>query len=152
MAIDVAMDGVLSGAGGPFGSVIVKDGIIVGTGHNNVLAKNDPTRHGEMEAIRNACFNLGTFALSGCELYTTSEPCAMCLAGCMWARLDKVYYGCTCEDAADIGFDDSNFDKALGIDRNKVRADGFLIPLPEKDRNKCLDLFNEYVNTTDERY
>ena len=96
-----------SGEGGPFGAVIVKDGKIVGRGHNRVLAAQDPTCHAEIEAIRDACRNLGTRDLSGCEIYTSCYPCPMCLGAIYWARLDKMYYGNNKTDAKNIGFDDS---------------------------------------------
>ena len=108
-AMDEAYDGIRHGHGGPFGSVVVKDGKIVGRGHNRVLLKNDPTSHGEMEAIRDACARLGTFDLSGCHIYTTSQPCPMCLGGILWANIEKVWYGCSEEDADDIGFRDEKF-------------------------------------------
>ena len=97
----------LSGKGGPFGALIVRDGQIVGEGANSVTATNDPTAHGEVNAIRAACKALGTFTLAGCELYTSCEPCPMCLAASYWARLDAVYYGCSAADAARAGFDDA---------------------------------------------
>ena len=91
VAIDEALDGISRQHGGPFGCVIVKDGRIVGQGHNRVLKNNDPTCHGEVSAIRDAGQKLGTFDLSGCELYTTGEPCPMCLCACLWANIDRVY-------------------------------------------------------------
>lgn len=106
-AIALATENVLSGRGGPFGAVIVRDGQIVGEGANSVTSTYDPTAHGEVNAIRAACAALGTFTLSGCELYTSCEPCPMCLAACYWARLDRVYYGCSAADAARAGFDDA---------------------------------------------
>lgn len=104
LAIDEARQGIAAGDGGPFGSVIVKNGEIVGRGHNRVIAKNDPTCHGEMEAIRAACRNLNTYDLTGCELYTTAEPCPMCLGAILWSNISAVYYGCTRQDSAAIGF------------------------------------------------
>jgi guanine deaminase len=98
---------VTSGAGGPFAAVIVRDGRIVGEGVNTVTAGNDPTAHGEVNAIRAAAKALGTFLLSGCELYTSCEPCPMCLAAAYWARLDAIYYGACAADAARAGFDDA---------------------------------------------
>ena len=109
MAIDEAYDGIKNREGGPFGCVIVRKGIVVGRGHNQVVENNDCTCHGEMQAIRNACANLSTFDLSGCELYTTSAPCPMCKGAIQWARIKKVYYGCDINDAARIGFDDKEF-------------------------------------------
>jgi guanine deaminase len=106
-AIALATQNVLSGAGGPFGAVIVRDGVIVGEGANSVTGTNDPTAHGEVNAIRAAAKALGTFTLAGCELYTSCEPCPMCLSACYWARLDAVYYGACAADAARAGFDDA---------------------------------------------
>jgi tRNA(Arg) A34 adenosine deaminase TadA len=106
-AIALATDNVTSGRGGPFGAVIARDGRIVGEGANSVTATFDPTAHGEVNAIRAACSALGTFTLAGCELYTSCEPCPMCLAASYWARLDAIYYGCSAQDAARAGFDDA---------------------------------------------
>lgn len=109
LAIDEAQKGIRNKEGGPFGAVIVKDGEVVGRGHNKVVANNDPTAHGEMMAIRDACNRLGTFDLTGCELYTTHYPCPMCKCAIMWANINKVYYGCTVDDTAEIGFRDKDF-------------------------------------------
>src|ERR1017187_8155406 len=106
-AIALATENVVSGKGGPFGALIVRDGQIVGEGANSVTATNDPTAHGEVNAIRAACKALGTFTLAGCELYTSCQPCPMCLAACYWARLEAVYYGADAADAARAGFDDA---------------------------------------------
>jgi tRNA(Arg) A34 adenosine deaminase TadA len=106
-AIALATQNVVSGAGGPFAAVIARDGKIVGEGVNTVTATNDPTAHGEVNAIRAAAKALGTFLLAGCELYTSCEPCPMCLAAAYWARLDAVYYGACAADAARAGFDDA---------------------------------------------
>ena len=106
-AIALATQNVASGAGGPFAAVIVRDDKIVGEGVNTVTATNDPTDHGEVNAIRAAAKALGTFTLAGCELYTSCEPCPMCLAASHWARLDTVFYGASAEDAAKAGFDDA---------------------------------------------
>ncbi len=106
-AIDLAMQNVLTGRGGPFGAVIVRDGQIVGEGANTVTTGNDPTAHGEVNAIRAACQSLGTFTLAGCQLYTSCEPCPMCLAASYWARLDIIYFGASAADAARAGFDDA---------------------------------------------
>jgi tRNA(Arg) A34 adenosine deaminase TadA len=105
-AIDLATENVTSGRGGPFGAVVVKDGKVIATGANQVTSINDPTAHAEMIAIRNACQALGTFKLDGCELYTSCEPCPMCLAAIYWAHCRAIYYGCSAEDAARAGFDD----------------------------------------------
>jgi guanine deaminase len=106
-AIALATENVVSGKGGPFAAVIVRAGRIVGEGANSVTATNDPTAHGEVQAIRAACRALGTFTLAGCELYTSCEPCPMCLAAAYWARLDAIYFGCCAADAARAGFDDA---------------------------------------------
>ncbi len=106
-AVLAGLEGIHTNQGGPFGCVVVKDDEIVGRGCNRVLASTDPTAHAEVEAIREACKNLGSFQLTGCELYTTCEPCPMCLGAIYWARPDKVYYACDKNDAAEAGFDDS---------------------------------------------
>ena len=107
LAIRLATENVRGGAGGPFGAVLVRSGVVVATGVNRVTAVNDPTAHAEVNAIREACKTLGTFQLPGCVLYTSCEPCPMCLGAIYWARLDCVYFGNTCHDAAAVGFDDS---------------------------------------------
>ncbi len=137
-AINEARNGINKGDGGPFGCIIVKGGEIVGRGHNMVVSNNDPTAHGEISAIRDACKNLNTFSLEGCQLYTTAQPCPMCLAAILWARIDRVYYGCNVEDTANIGFDDSKFYEAL-------KGDNKLCSLYELDRDECLKLFSEYA-------
>ena len=106
-AIALAVENVQSGAGGPFAAVVVRDGQIVGEGVNTVTTGNDPTAHGEVNAIRAACSALDAFTLAGCQLYTSCEPCPMCLAACYWARLDSIYYGSSAADAARAGFDDA---------------------------------------------
>ena len=106
-AIALSKEGMQSGEGGPFGCVIVKDGKIVGEGCNKVTSSNDPTAHAEVVAIREACKNLGTYQLSDCEIYTSCEPCPMCLGAIYWARPARVFFACTREDAAGIGFDDN---------------------------------------------
>jgi tRNA(Arg) A34 adenosine deaminase TadA len=106
-AIALATQNVTSGMGGPFAAVVVRHGQIVGEGVNTVTDALDPTAHGEVNAIRAACKALDTFNLSGCELYTSCQPCPMCLAACYWARLDAVYYGAEAADAARAGFDDA---------------------------------------------
>lgn len=137
-AIEEAKIGINAQEGGPFGCVIVKDGEIIGRGHNKVLKNVDPTCHGEIEAIHDACKNLKTYNLENCELYTTGEPCNMCLCACMWANIKKIYYGATIEDNGKIGFRDDKFDKIFG-GRNKLSD--YLINI---DRVECLDLFDEY--------
>ncbi|HAH38029.1 MAG TPA: tRNA-specific adenosine deaminase [Algoriphagus sp.] len=116
LAIELAQNGMEAGHGGPFGCVIVKDGKIIGKGSNSVLKNNDPTAHAEVVAIRDACKNLQHFQLEGCEVYTSCEPCPMCLGAIFWARPSKVFYACTKEDAADAGFDDDFIYEEIKID------------------------------------
>jgi guanine deaminase len=111
-AIRLSLDNVKKG-GGPFGAVIVKNGKIISSGTNNVTAKNDPTAHAEIDAIRKAAKNLRNYDLSGCELYTSCEPCPMCLSAIYWARISRIYYGNTKRDAAKIGFIDDFIYKEL---------------------------------------
>jgi tRNA(Arg) A34 adenosine deaminase TadA len=106
-AIELATRNVTSGVGGPFGAVVVRDGLIVATGVNLVTSTNDPTAHAEVVAIRAACKALGDFQLTGCEVYTSCEPCPMCLAALYWSRCEAIYFGNTAADAAAAGFDDS---------------------------------------------
>lgn len=106
-AIALATENVTSGRGGPFGAIVVRDGKVIASGVNQVTATNDPTAHAEVVAIRRACHALGTFQLHGCTVYTSCEPCPMCLAALYWSRCDNVYYGNSATDAAAIGFDDS---------------------------------------------
>ncbi|HEX4319462.1 MAG TPA: nucleoside deaminase [Acidobacteriaceae bacterium] len=106
-AIELATENVLAGTGGPFAALIVRDGEVVAEAANSVTTTNDPTAHGEINAIRKACAALGTFSLAGCEIYSSCEPCPMCLAAIYWARLGAIYYGCGQEDAAKAGFDDA---------------------------------------------
>jgi tRNA(Arg) A34 adenosine deaminase TadA len=112
-AIDLARHGMNHGIGGPFGCIIVKDDTIVGRGSNSVVSANDPTAHAEVVAIRDACKNLQTFQLTDCEIYTSCEPCPMCMGAIYWARPKKVYFGATRHDAAAAGFDDSLIYKEL---------------------------------------
>ena len=137
-AIEEALEGIRAGHGGPFGAVIVKDGQIVGRGHNRVLKDHDPTCHGEVAAIRDACSRLGTHDLSGCEIYTTGEPCHMCLCACLWANISRIYYGCTIADNGSIGFRD---DKFSDLFEGRDRLEDYLVQM---DRPACLDLFAEY--------
>ncbi len=120
-AIELAVENVKRG-GGPFGAVIVRNGELVATGVNRVTANNDPTAHAEVSAIRAACAKLGTFDLSGCVIYTSCEPCPMCLGAIYWARLDKIFYGADQHDAAAVNFDDSFIYRELKLkpaDRHK---------------------------------
>lgn len=132
---------ISSNEGGPFGAVITdKSGNIISTGHNQVLKNNDPTAHAEVMAIRNACSKLSTYDLSNYILYTSCEPCPMCLSAIIWSNIKEVYYACTREDAEDIGFRDNIiYDYLEGKNKN-------LINLKQIDRNDCLDVFKKYNN------
>ena len=123
-AIALATENVTSGRGGPFGAVIVRDGEIVAAGANLVTATNDPTAHGEIVAIRNACQMLGTFQLTGCHIYTSCEPCPMCLAAIYWARCEAIFYGNCAADAAAAGFDDAFLyeEMKLPLDQRQIPA------------------------------
>lgn len=134
MAIEEAREGIRNGHGGPFGAVITKDGKVIAKGHNHVVVNNDPTCHGEIDAIRKACKELGTFDLSGCELYTTHYPCPMCACAIQWANIKKIYYGCTVEDTANIGFRDKDFYEG---DKTIYEQTGQL---------ECIKLSKEYIN------
>ena len=112
-AIELAKNGIQEGDGGPFGAVVVKDGLIIGEGWNQVLSRPDPTAHGEVMAIRDASRRMGTHNLEGCHIYTTGEPCPMCLGAIYWARIERIYYGFGIEDAASAGFDDVRFHEEL---------------------------------------
>lgn len=138
-AKELADEGVKNNEGGPFGAVIVdKDGNIISTGNNKVLKNNDPTAHAEITAIREACKKLNTYDLSDYTLYSSCEPCPMCLSAIIWANIKKVYYACTRTDAGEIGFrDDIIYDYLKG--KNKE-----LIKLEEIDRDECLESFDEY--------
>ena len=140
MAIKEAQNGIRKGHGGPFGAVIVKNGIVIGKGHNQVIKNNDPTCHGEIMAIHKACKTIESFDLTGCELYTTGEPCPMCLAAILWANISKVYYGCTIEDTAKIGFRDSIFYQFQKDEEAKSKFSKML------DREACLKLYDEYMS------
>lgn len=140
IAIEEARIGINNNEGGPFGAVIVKNGRIIGKGHNQVVKNNNPICHGEMQAITNACKNISNFDLSGCDIYTTGEPCHMCLSACIWANINKIYYGCTIKDNDSIGFRD---DKINDIFQGRDKLSDKLICI---DRKECLELFDEYRN------
>lgn len=136
---------ITSNEGGPFGAVVVKDGAIVGRGHNRVLAKHDPTCHGEIEAIRDACAKLGTHDLTGCELYTSCYPCPMCLSATIWANIRVIYYGNTAKDADEIGFrDDIIYDFIEG----KCSDDSF-VKLRQFGRDTTIKSFQKFSAKTD---
>ena len=130
--------------GGPFGCVIVKNNKIISEGVNGVTQNNDPTAHAEIVAIRNACTKLNTFDLSGCEMYTSCEPCPMCLSAIYWSHIDKIYYANTRIDAAKIGFDDKFIYDELNIDLKKR-----LIPLEQINQKEAIKAFNDWELKTD---
>lgn len=143
MAIEEARKGIHKGHGGPFGTVIVKDGKVVAKAHNRVLKNRDATSHGEIEAIRKASRKLKTHDLSGCELYTTGEPCPMCLGAILWSNISKVYYGCNVEDAEKIDFRDKVFYELTDEKKKK-----FIVEL---NRDACLKLYDEYHALKDKK-
>ena len=147
LAVAEARAGIRSKHGGPFGAVVVKNGKVIASGHNCVLKNNDSTCHGEIAAIREAEKKLETFDLSDCELYTTAEPCLMCLGAILWANISKVYYGCSVEDTAKIGFRDEKFEKLLNEKHGSLRG-----MLEQKDREICLEVFEEYRRMDKEIY
>ena len=130
--------------GGPFGCVIVKNNEIISEGFNEVTNKNDPTAHAEIVAIRNACNKLNTFNLKGTQMFTSCEPCPMCLSAIYWSHIDKIYYGNNRKDAAKIGFDDSYIYDELSIDLNKRK-----IPLEQINEKEAIKAFEEWEVKTD---
>lgn len=130
--------------GGPFGAVIVKDGEIIARGTNKVTSNNDPTAHAEVNAIREAAAKLGTFDLKGCEIYSSCEPCPMCLGAIYWARLDKLYYANTKQDAKEIDFDDSFIYEELELPVEKRK-----IPTMQILRNEAIIAFNKWKDKAD---
>jgi len=143
-AIELSVENVRSGKGGPFAALVVKDGEILATGTNVVTTACDPTAHAEVVAIREACRKLGEFQLAGCEIYTTCEPCPMCLGAIYWARPARVYFGNTASDAAAIGFDDSFIYQQLG-----VALDERAIPMVQMMREEALAAFQEWERKSD---
>jgi guanine deaminase len=143
-AIELSIENVRSGRGGPFGAVVVKDGKIIAQGTNRVTSANDPTAHAEVVAIREACKALGSFQLNGCEIYTTCEPCPMCLGAIYWARPDRVYYASTGADASQHGFDDSFI-----LDEIQRPLDGRRIPMIQMMREEALRAFEAWARKPD---
>ena len=143
-AIKLSVDNVSSGVGGPFGAVVVKDGKIIARGSNQVTSSKDPTAHAEVVAIRNACKALDSFQLDGCDIYTSCEPCPMCLGAIYWARPDKVYYGNSKEDAAAIQFDDQFIYEELErpINERKLFTEQMM-------RDEALEAFKKWSEKTD---
>ncbi|MDW7696007.1 nucleoside deaminase [Flammeovirgaceae bacterium SG7u.111] len=144
-AINLAQEGMNIG-GGPFGAVVVKDGKIIGRGNNKVTSTHDPTAHAEVMAIRNACQTLGDFQLTDAVIYTSCEPCPMCLGAIYWSRLEKIYYACTRQDAADYGFDDEFIYKEINIDPSKRSIPA--IPLPKSEAITIFENWKQNENKT----
>ncbi|MGC2170740.1 MAG: nucleoside deaminase [Candidatus Sulfotelmatobacter sp.] len=138
-AIQLSIDNVRSGRGGPFGAVVVKDGKIVAEGTNQVTSRNDPTAHAEVLAIRDACKKLGAFDLADCEIYTSCEPCPMCLGAIYWARVSRVYFANADADASMIGFDDSSIYRELAKPHAQRE-----IPMIQMMREEALAAFREW--------
>ena len=143
VAKELAEENLTTNAGGPFGACVVKDGQIIGKGSNKVLSSNDPTAHAEINAIREACKNINSYDLSGCELYTSCYPCPMCLSAIIWANIKKVYYGNTKEDAANIGFRDEAIYNYIENENNNI------LELESMDREETIKAFEEYSNKDD---
>lgn len=143
-AIRLSKEGMESGTGGPFGAVVVKNGIVVGKGSNKVTTTNDPTAHAEVVAIRDACQNLNTFELNDCEIYCSCEPCPMCLSAIYWARIDKIYFANTKNDAANIGFDDAFIYQEIEKPFNERS-----IPAQTMMRNEALQVFELWKDKED---
>lgn len=143
-AIDLAQDGMDKNQGGPFGAVIVKDGKIIGEGNNRVTSTNDPTAHAEVVAIREACKHLNSFQLDGCIIYTSCEPCPMCLGAIYWARPEKVFYACTKKDAAEINFDDQFIYEELDL-----KIQDRKIPFIQISQPEGKIVFRNWKNKTD---
>ena len=148
LAKELAEENLKTNVGGPFGACIVKDGKIIGKGSNHVLGDNDPTAHAEIMAIRDACKNINSYDLSGCELYTSCYPCPMCLSAIIWANIKKVYYGNTKEDAANIGFRDNYiYDYIKRIPDND--EDKQILNLECMDREETIKSFNRFASKND---
>lgn len=143
-AIELSAKGITSNQGGPFGCVIVKGDTIVGQGHNKVTSTNDPTAHAEVVAIRDACNNLKSYQLCDCEIYTSCEPCPMCMGAIYWARPKKVYFANTRADAAEIGFDDSMIYDELTCEHASRK-----IPIISLGRAEALKVFEQWKNKED---
>ena len=147
MAADLARQNVVAGGGGPFGAVVVKDGEVIAIGTNTVTVTNDPTAHAEVVAIRRACEALGSFQLAGCEIYSSCEPCPMCLGAIYWARPDVLYYAGTQADAAEAGFDDRFIyqELALPIEGRKLK----MVHLAVEDALTCFDQWKAMNSKTE---
>jgi guanine deaminase len=143
-AIRLSMAKMLADEGGPFGAVVVRDGAIIGRGWNQVTSSNDPTAHAEVVAIRDACSRLKTFTLKGCEIYSSCEPCPLCLAAIYWSRLERIYYAATVDDAAEAGFDDRSF-----YDEIRKPAGERAVPMEQALREEALVAIQAWVKKKD---
>lgn len=143
-AIELSREHMNQGHGGPFGCVIVKEGKIISQGWNCVTSSNDPTAHAEINAIREACKQLNNFDLSGCVIYSSCEPCPMCLSAIFWARIDKIFFANTREDAAKIRFDDDFFYQELKLPLQKRK-----IPMIQMNRSEAIKVFEEWEKKPD---
>lgn len=143
-AIELSIENVRSGRGGPFGAVVVKDGKVIAEGTNTVTTMNDPTAHAEMVALREACKKIGSFELKGCDLYTTCEPCPMCFGAIYWARPARVYFGSTAADATEAGFDDSFIYEEIARPRTARK-----IPMTPLMREEALAAFRVWKEKSD---
>lgn len=143
-AIELSREKMTAGVGGPFGAVIVRDGKIIGEGWNQVTSSNDPTAHAEVTAIRDACRNIDSFMLDGADIYTSCEPCPMCLSAIYWARIAHIYYANTRKDAASIGFDDDLIYREVALP-NESRA----IPIRQILRDEAQEAFRAWASKAD---
>lgn len=150
IADELAQQNILTNDGGPFGAVIIKNNEIVGKGNNQVVLKNDPTAHAEIVAIRDACKNLGTFDLTGCEIYTSCYPCPMCLSAIIWSNIKMVYYGNTKEDAEKIGFRDNLiYEYFEGQSKTSNKED--ILKIIAMDREETIKTFESYQNKSENK-
>jgi tRNA(Arg) A34 adenosine deaminase TadA len=143
-AIELSQEGMDGNFGGPFGAVVVKNGAIIAEGFNHVTSTNDPTAHGEVVAIRNAGRNLNQPWLEGCDLYTSCEPCPMCISAALWAHIQKIVYGATQQDAADIGFDDAAFYEEL-----QMKPQGKILTLQQLMREEAVKVMQRWKTKND---
>lgn len=150
IADELAKQNILTNDGGPFGAVIIKNNEIVGKGNNQVVLKNDPTAHAEIVAIRDACKNLGTFDLTGCEIYTSCYPCPMCLSAIIWSNIKMVYYGNTKEDAEKIGFRDNLIYEYLE-GQSKITNKEEILKIIAMDREETIKTFESYQNKSENK-
>lgn len=146
LAVEEAFCGMRKNEGGPFGAVIVLKGKVIARGHNEVLKTKDPTAHAEIVALRRASRRLGRFDLSDCEIYSSCEPCPMCFSAIHWAKMEKLYYGCTRDDAAEIGFDDRFIYDVLRGEAKKTQVESRAI-----DRDECMKPFFEWTQKRDRK-